>query len=70
MEQLDIISQKLDVIIKLLANRSIEGKNFDEKITTLTNLGFDNATISDITGAKSSTIKTRKSQLKSKKSNK
>jgi len=66
MEQLDTISKKLDVIIKLLAIRGIEGKNFDEKIITLTSLGFDNSTIADITGAKSSTIKTRKSQLKSK----
>lgn len=70
MEPLDQINKKMDIIIKLLVNRSIEGKNFDEKITVLTNLGFDNLTISELMGAKSSTIRTRKSQLKAKKTKK
>lgn len=70
MEQLDQINKKMDIIIRLLATRSIEGKNFDEKLLALTNLGFDNVTIGEMMGAKSSTIRTRKSQLKSKKAKK
>jgi len=70
MEQLDEINKKMDIIIKLLATKSVEGKNFDEKLLALTNLGFDNATIGEMMGAKSSTIRTRKSQLKSKKAKK
>ena len=70
MEQLDQINKKMDIIIKLLASRSIEGKNFDEKLLILTNLGFDNGSIGEMIGAKSSTIRTRKSQLKAKKGKK
>jgi hypothetical protein len=67
MEQLETMNRKLDVIIRLLAYKSIEGKNFDDKIVILSNLGFDNKVISEIIGAKPTTVKTRKSQLKTKK---
>jgi hypothetical protein len=66
MEQLDAISEKLDTIIRILLSNAIEGKNFDEKIITLSNFGLDNKMIAEIIGAKSATIRTRKSQLKSK----
>lgn len=63
---LDEVSKKLDTIIRIMAMNAVEGKNFDDKIMVLSNLGFDNNAIADITGAKNTTVKTRKSQLKSK----
>jgi len=67
MEKLDILTKKIDMIIKLLAIQCIEGKSFDDKIMLLTNIGFENSLIGEVLGAKATTIKTRKSQLKSKK---
>lgn len=67
MHQLDNISNKLDIIIKLMAHGAVKDKNFDDKIFVLSNMGFDNSAIAQITGAKATTIKTRKSQLKTKK---
>lgn len=66
MDQLEMVNNKLDVIIKIIASGAVETKTFDEKILYLSNIGFDNNAIAEILGAKSTTVKTRKSQLKTK----
>jgi len=60
------IDRKLDVIVRLLASRLIEGKNQTESILLLGGFGLDRNLIADIARTKPATVSTRLSEAKKK----
>jgi hypothetical protein len=66
-DQLIKIEQKLDMILKVITSVIVENKNFDEKITFLSNIGFSDNTIAEISNVKPVTVRARKSTLKKRK---
>lgn len=60
------IDKKLDAVVRLLASKSIEGKNKTEAITTLGALGLDANLISKIVDTTPATVSARLSEAKRK----
>lgn len=68
MEQyLKKIEAKLDVIVKLLCNKCIEGKSTTEAILALEGIGVDRELISELTGSSQPSIRTTVSNAKKRK---
>ena len=61
------IIDKLDIIIKLLATSQISGKDSQEQILFLSNIGIANKNIADILGKTQNTVNATLSQLRKKK---
>lgn len=66
MEESELISQKLDIIIKLLANDQVKGKEVNEQILFLYKLGINNKTIANILGKSQNTVNVTLSQARKK----
>ncbi|MBU0529148.1 hypothetical protein KKF86_05250 [bacterium] len=49
-EQFSTLESKLDIIFKLLAYQSIEGREFREQVIFLNNLGLQPKEIAELTG--------------------
>ena len=60
------IDRKLDAVVRLLASKSIEGKNKTEAITTLGALGLDVNIISEIVDTTPATVSARLSEFRRK----
>lgn len=60
------IDKKLDAVVRLLASKSIEGKNKTEAITTLGALGLDANLISKIVDTTPGTVYARLAEAKRK----
>ena len=60
------IDKKLDAVVRLMASRSIEGKNKTEAITTLGALGLDANLISEIVDTTIGTVYARLAEAKRK----
>jgi hypothetical protein len=58
--------KKLDILVKLLARKSIEGKTQTDSILELGDLGLDRRLISEIVGASVETVRVRLSEAKRK----
>jgi len=58
------ILNKLDIIIKLLAQNTIKDMTQKDSILYLSQLDFDNSTIANITGASANTVSVRKAEAK------
>lgn len=65
-EILTRIDKKFDAIVRLLASRSIEGKNKTEAIIALGALGLDPNLIAEIVNTTSATVYARLSEAKRK----
>lgn len=65
-EILERIDTKLDIIIRLLAGKYIEGKGKTESILALSALGLDTNLIAEIVGTTPGTVSTRLSEVKKK----
>jgi DNA-directed RNA polymerase specialized sigma24 family protein len=60
------IDKKLDAVLRLMANKSIEGKNKTEAIMTLGALGLDANLISEIVNTTPGTVYARLAEAKRK----
>ena len=60
------IDEKLDLIVRLLGAKAIEGKSQTESIDRLGSLGLDRNVISQIVGTTPGTVSVRLSQAKRK----
>ncbi len=65
-EPLKKIEDKLDIIIRLLCNKCIEGKSKTDSILLLEALGVDREFIGDLTGSTPGSIKATVSTAKKK----
>lgn len=65
-KNLEKIEERLDVIIRLLASKSVEGKSQTESISELEAMGLERNLISEITGASLKVISVRLSEAKKK----
>jgi hypothetical protein len=65
-EILEGINTKLGVIIRLLGNKTIEGKGKTEAILTLGALGLDTNMIAEIVGTTTGTVNVRLSEARKK----
>ncbi len=61
------IDKKLDVIIRLLAGNSVQGKSKKEAIITLASFGLEANAIAEIVGTTIATVKARLWEQKKKK---
>lgn len=55
--QFQILSGKMDIIIKLLALNTVKGKELKEQVGLLSSSGFQSKDIADILGRKSSHVR-------------
>lgn len=65
-EQFEKLREQNDMIIKLLAAIAIEGKNLNEQVRLLSDVGLTPSEIANILGKKSNLIRVTKSGLKKK----
>jgi len=65
-EQFEILKKQNGVMIKLLAAIAIEGKNLNEQVLLLSNVGLAPTQIADILSKSSNLIRVIKSSLKKK----
>lgn len=69
-KELEVLSQKLDTIISLLAISVLDGKSKTESIHLLTQKGIDNATVAALTGSTAKAVSVRKAEAKKPKASK
>ena len=60
------ISDKLDIIVRLIASKSIEEKSKTDSIVTLGTMGLDGKLIAEVVGTTTRTVSTRLSEAKKK----
>lgn len=67
MNESNLIAEKLDVVIRLLALNQIKGKEVGEQIIFLSKLGIPNKDISDLLEKSQNTVNVTLSQYRRKK---
>jgi len=65
-EQFERLANQNEIMIKLLAAIAIEGKNLNQQVRLLSDVGLTPAQIADILGKSSNLIRVTKSGLKKK----
>jgi hypothetical protein len=69
-QQLKILSEKLDTLIKLTAINALKGKNLTDQVEILSEIGLQPKEIATITGTDPNTVRALKSRAKSRKTKK